>query len=149
MNWDSKILPALKAFNFREHINTESKLTWFRFAVTMNSLGYCDIDLIGALLNSPNSKNSPYFNALREIYTKECPDKMQEIDKDLSSNEKLETSIHDSLRDIIGAEKIWIDHRLDDQLSIPFVLKIDLRTEDLLHINEAPTFGSVKINEML
>lgn len=129
-NWDASIFPALQSFEFCAHIDELENFSWPEFALKLYSLGHCDSKLIEAVLRSTKFKDSIYNDCLQEILMNRDS---KDLHNDLPNLIQLQTLIK-NLEEIFGSQNIVIDHRVDEQCTIPFLLLVNLKTKEFLPI---------------
>lgn len=161
-NWESTILNALKTFKFGIYLNGLRNFDWAQFALNLNQIGHCDTRLIHKIIQSK------YFRA-QKCYDQNKIDQLQEIleregasnltdsgdesdcessDSEYTSSED-ESLLYDDLKNMFGVTKIWRNVRVNDKLTVPYVLKMDLRTGDFLPFSKAPSIRHTNDNELL
>lgn len=160
-NWESSILGALKTFKFSLYLTSLRNFDWAEFALNLDKLGYCNIKLMR------NIVRSKYFQS-QKCYDKNKIKKLQDIleredavSSDFSDESNSESSdsddtstddelpIYDDLKNMFGVSKIWPNVQVDKKLTIPYVLKMDLRTGDFLPFSKAPSIRNSSDNELL
>lgn len=156
-NWNSAILEALKTFRFEIYLNGFNNFDWAEFALNLDKLGYCNIKLIQAILNSKFLQKQKCYDPakldkLKTILEREGVSSSgssdDESDDDSSSSDD-ELPLYDDLKSMFGVNKIWPNVRIDSKLTIPYVLKMDLKTGDFLPFTEAPLAPYKANNELL
>lgn len=161
-SWESKMLPALKSFNFCSYIEEYPRSDWPRIAISFYRLGHFDMNLINLLLRSPSVKRGKKYNDLLEILRKENPESLSPSEKvevvknqgkageepAIKTTALLET-LYENLRTIVGPNKIQRDYRLDCQTIIPFIVKSNLSTGNLLRLDDVPKINELEADEVL
>lgn len=157
-NWET-ILEKLKSFKFSYYLSNFGQFDWLQFAIDLDKLGHCDIDLIRTLINSKYMQSKRFYDPikienLKKILERENASYSEtgdELDSQTSDNEHMddESSFHDDLKRMIGANKIWTKLRIDRKLTLPYVLKIDLESGDFLPILKEPTAEDTTDKELL
>lgn len=159
-NWDSTIIKALKTFRFRYYLTTFGSFDWAQFALNLDKLGYCDIHLIRNILRSKYIQKQKNYDPtkldkLKEIIEREdvsSSDSSEDSDIESTSSDDAdavdELPLYDDLKSMFGVNKIWPNFQIDNRLTVPYILKIDLRSGDFLSFTEAPVRRNEK-NELL
>lgn len=154
-NWDSKILPAIKTFGFHRYLLDVEKFDWIRFAVILNSLGFNDIMLIKSITEtrfteSIDSYHKSDMKKLQDILARENSSSgSSEMCRHSSPTNEMKSLLKQDLENMIGAKRLWTDLNVNARLTIPFVLKMNLRSGDFLPITDKPTKQSVGEDELL
>lgn len=158
-NWNPVILEALKTFKFDLYLTAFGNFDWAQFALNLDKLGYCDIQLIRTILNSKylqkqKSYDPAKLNKLKTILEREgvsSSSSGDESDDESSSSDDTddELPLYDDLKSMFGVNKIWPNVRIDSKLTIPYVLKMDLKTGDFLPFTEPPLAPHKDTNELL
>lgn len=161
-NWNSTILEALKTFKFSIYLTGLKHFDWAKFALNLEKLGYCDVRLIRNILSSKHLQNhinyDPVkFDRLREILEREdvsssdLSDFSEDSDSESTSSDETddEPPLYDDFKSMFGANKIWPNVRIDNKLTIPYVLKMDLKSGDFLPFIQAPSVRHELKNELL
>lgn len=160
-NWESAILGALKTFKFSLYLTNLRNFDWAEFTLNLDKLGYCNTHLMR------NIVRSKYFQS-QKCYDKNKIKKLQEIleredviSSDFSDGLSSESSdiegtttddelpLYDDLRHMLGVSKLWTNVQIDEKLTIPYILKMDLRTGDFLPLSKAPSIRDSADNELL
>lgn len=161
-NWDSKVLSALKTFKFGLYLTSLRNFDWAQFALNLDQIGYCDRHFIRKIIQSKYFRSQKCYDQkkidkLREILERECANHSAELsdESDTESSDSEYTSsddespLYDDLKNMFGVTKVWENVRVSEKLTIPFVLKMDLRTGDFLPFSKAPSIRQTSDNELL
>lgn len=144
-NWDY-ILEALKTFKFYIYINALGDFDWADFALNLYKLGHCNLKFIRKIVFSKHLQKKRKFdekkiNKLREILEREDSsssssdsDSLSSSDDDLGNDEDLFAD----LKGIFGPNKFWTNVYIDSEITIPFVMKMDLQSGDFLSTRGKP-----------
>ncbi|XP_031621528.1 uncharacterized protein LOC116339655 isoform X2 [Contarinia nasturtii] len=154
-NWQSKIVDALKSFNFSVYLNTLGSFDWVKFALSLNDLGYCDTQLIESILKAEYIKKKHNYDVeqlekLQEILDQKNADLAKDniaVDNEYglkeafvnASAENVPCSVYKDLKSMFGDNFIRENVQIKANLKIPFVLKMDLESGNFLPINEIHT----------
>lgn len=160
-NWESAVLGALKTFKFSLYLTSLRNFDWSEFTLNLNKLGYCHTQLMR------NVVRSKYFQS-QKCYDKNKIKKLQEIleredalSSDFSNGSSSESSdiegtttddeppLYDDLKHILGVSKFWTNVQVDKKLTIPYMLKMDLRTGDFLPFSKTPSIRNSADHELL
>lgn len=148
-NWETTILSTLKTFKFDFYLN-QLNIDWAEFVLMLDKLGYCDTRLIRKLLKSNYSFNNPkQEDKLIQILLRNGTSPAKEFTEDTDTNsvsdsEEVtmeetndESQLYRDLTNMFGAHKICSNVRIDRNLFVPYVLKIDLESGEFLPITKA------------
>lgn len=161
-NWDS-VLQVLKTYKFNLYLSSFKGFDWFQFAIDLDKVGHCDIRMIQKIVNSKYLQTTEFCNQnkiekLREILKRENASSSDSSSSDESDSESSESSdessaddlsFYEDLRSMFGASKIWQKVKIGERLSIPYVLKMDLRSGDFLPFSKDCSVRDVTDNELL
>lgn len=158
-NWESTILPALKTFAFRFYLNNLRGFDWPEFALRLHKLGYCDPRFIQRIIYSKNAKLQKSYDQnkiakLKEILEQEnvtSSDSSEESDSESSDTDGQSNDdvLYDDLKDMLGANKIWSNVKIAKRVTVPYVLKMNLVSGDLLPFPKEPSIRDVNEDELL
>lgn len=164
-NWETKVFPTLKTFKFGIHLLKLNNFNWAEFVFDLDKLGYHDPRLIYKILNSKPLQSFNWYNQDNIEKLKEILDRCdtttnnycEELDSESSESDNETTTANVGNRDgssmfadlsnMCGANKIWSNVRIEGNLTIPYVLKMDLESGEFLPITEVPRFNDN--NELL
>ncbi|XP_055313030.1 uncharacterized protein LOC129574689 [Sitodiplosis mosellana] len=158
-NWNKTIIEALKTFKFSIYLTSFGNFDWAQFALYLEKLGYCDTRLIRNILNSKHlQKQKSYdpvkLDKLTEILEREdvsSSESSNDSDDESSSSDDTdgEPPLYDDLKGMFGIDKIWPNVRIDSKSTIPYLLKMDLKSGDFLPFTQAPSVRRKENNELL
>lgn len=165
-NWESTILKALKTFKFGIYLTRN--FDWAEFVLNLDKLGYRDTQLLRKIINSKYLQSHHCYDEnkakkLKNILKREdgsSSDFVEESESDSSDSDSSDSedattdrtaslSLHRDLLNMFGVGKIWPNVRVDQKLTIPYMLKMDLSTGDFLLYSEKPSVRYVGDNELL
>lgn len=152
-------MPTLKTFKFDIHLNKLNYFDWAVFVFQMDKLGHCDTRLIHKILKSKHLQSQKWYNPrnvekLKEILNREgasVSDFNEETDREnhdeivaiedeiVATTTKINDHFHKDLVNMFGANKISTNVRVEKNLIIPYVLKMDLQSGEFLPITTAPS----------
>ena len=149
----------MKTFKFDIYLTAFGNFDWAQFALNLDKIGYCDIQLIQVILNSKHLQKQKCYDPakldkLKTILEREgvsSSESSDESDDESSSSDDTddELPLYDDLKSMFGVNKIWPNVRIDSKLTIPYVLKMDLKTGDFLPFTEAPLARHKENSELL
>lgn len=164
-NWDSTILKAMKTFKFGFYLTALRNFDWAEFVLDLEKLGYCDTDLLYKIIHSKYFQSQKCYdsnkmNRVREILERKSVkvgDTSDLSDDDSSSDSSDsdyissddESPLYDDLTKMFGVTKVWRNFRLDKKLTIPFVLKMDLRNGDFLPFSSITSMRYISDHELV
>lgn len=152
-NWSTHILPALQATKFEKYLGNRN-IDWLQFALTLNSLGFRNDNLIQRVTSTRYIESLPSFD--HEVYKE-----LKTISKSERSADDANDSIsqirpigsksllYQDLENLVGPQKLWPNFAVNQHFTIPFVLKMDLNSGEFMDLMTAPSLQSMKSHELL
>lgn len=157
-NWEA-VLHALGTFKFGMYLNRLGSFDWLQFALDLDKLGHCDILLIRKIVNSKYLQSKEFYNPnkidkLRDILTREnasYSDTSDESSSESSDSDDTddELPLYADLKHMFGISKVWQNVEIGKNLTVPYALKMDLRSGDFLPFSKKCSTRDIADNELL
>lgn len=157
-NWQA-VLHALGTFKFGMYLTRLGNFDWLQFALDLEKLGHCDIVLIRKIVNSKYLQSKGVYDPnkiekLKDILTREnasYSDTSDESSSESSDSDDTddELPLYADLKQMFGISKVWQNVQIEKKLTVPYALKMDLRSGDFLPFSDTSSTRDIAHNELL
>lgn len=167
VDWKSKIVPVLKSIKFHEG-EKFPVFEQFHLATTINRLGFCNFELLKNVLRSEINKcyykDDPRLIELQTVFEAEQAKRKgtcnEKTDGELINEASLETTFEDDeltmeleswmitdLKRIVGADCVATNIQIDDDVTIPMVIKINRKTGNFVKMQPKTSIEELKCSD--